>query len=188
MERCRKRVRQLGFQHSRNTRSSDGSFLVIARHDPAPTQEKRYNIEAVIDRRRNKPGNALYKIKWDGYDMSKCTWESESSLRQDGTMSSSTSGKKKTKAYAINVENPLGFLETKMGNSTYIDRSPSKETKISNGIAHSNASKAGKIRESPPRPNYYLVPFQVPEEEINLLLIVNSKKERDAEAQENRSH
>ena len=33
------------------------------------------------------------------------------------SVSSSTSGKKKTKAYAINVENPLGFLETKMGNS-----------------------------------------------------------------------
>ena len=36
---------------------------------------KTYNVEAVIDRRRNKPRNALYKIKWDGYDMSNCTWK-----------------------------------------------------------------------------------------------------------------
>ena len=73
--------------------------------------------------------------------MSKCTWESESSLRQDESVSSSTSGKKKTKTYAINIEYPLVFLETKMENYLLTYRSPSKESKLSTGIAHSNASK-----------------------------------------------
>ena len=33
-----------------------------------------YNIEKILDRRMSK-GNYEYKIKWEGYPMSQCTWE-----------------------------------------------------------------------------------------------------------------
>ena len=36
--------------------------------------DEYYNIEKIIDRKRVN-GKFLYKIKWEGYPMSQCTWE-----------------------------------------------------------------------------------------------------------------
>ena len=134
--------REISSQDNPNIRSSDAASQSIAMYDPAPVQEKTYNVEAVIDRRRNKPRNALYKIKWDGYDMSNCTWESEISLRQDGIGVLLDVWEKKNKNLCYQRRIPVGFLRDENGKlSTYICSRPLKEGKLSTGIAHSNASK-----------------------------------------------
>ncbi len=37
-------------------------------------EEQFYNIEKILERRRAN-GRIEYKIKWEGYPMSQCTWE-----------------------------------------------------------------------------------------------------------------
>ena len=70
--------------------------------------EQLYNIEKILERRKVN-GRTEYKIKWEGYPMSQCTWEPFSNLETakelveefDRLHPLPTQPKKKTKANSL---------------------------------------------------------------------------------------
>ena len=69
-------------------------------------ETKEYNVEKIVDKKTNN-GLVYYKVKWEGYPMSQCTWEPSSHFE-------------KAKEFIINYEASLVSKNKKKNNSSAI--------------------------------------------------------------------
>ena len=49
---------------------------------PQATEEKQYEVQAIVDDKIESDGQHLYKVRWKGCSTSEDTWEPEASLTQ----------------------------------------------------------------------------------------------------------
>jgi len=49
---------------------------------PEATEEKQYEVQAIVDDKIESDGQHLYKVRWKGYPASEDTWQPEASLTQ----------------------------------------------------------------------------------------------------------